>query len=270
MTAASSPVTVRLVGTPVALWQKASAHQEAIQREFEIMRAHLPTHSVPHRLLDLISDMDARFGEFGQAARQELTSAAERGARQVDVRYVLPPEAAHGAIQLKEMLAEVDAYCRSGEHLLTMTTPNDQVAFRNWVLDEFVRQIEQRLDPLPWNEHLMVQEDLWLPPVPSANGSTTETVVFKGDLDLATAGALRDAIQERRTDGLSHLTVDLTGVGFMDSVGISLLVATYNRLTDEGVKMRLIVPHRLYALLELTGLTDLLNPEESTVAPGDS
>jgi anti-anti-sigma factor len=268
MTAASSLVTVRLLGTPVDLWQKASAHQEAIQREFDIMRSRLPTHSIPHRLLELISDMDARFGEFGQAARQELTSAAERGVRQVDLRYVLPPEAAQGAVQLKEMLAEVDAYCRSGEHLLTLTTPNDQVAFRNWVLDEFVRQIEQRLDPLPWNEHLMVQEDPGSPRDPGANVSTTETVVFKGDLDLATAGALRDTIQERRTDRLSKLTLDLTEVGFMDSVGISLLVATYNRLTEEGVEMRLIVPHRLYALLKLTGLTDLLKPEESIVAPG--
>src|SRR5688572_27558567 len=118
MTGASSLVTVRLMGTPVDLWQKASAHQEAIQREFDIMRTRLPTHSVPHRLLELISDMDARFGEFGQAARQELISAAERGVSQIDLRYVLPPEAAQGALQLKEMLAEVDAYCRSGEHLL--------------------------------------------------------------------------------------------------------------------------------------------------------
>jgi hypothetical protein len=39
-------------------------------------------------------------------------------------------------------------------------------------------------------------------------------------------------------------------------------------LTEEGVEMRLIVPHRLYALLKLTGLTDLLKPEESIVAPG--
>lgn len=266
MTTDTSLVRVRLLGVPVNLWQKTSAHQDAIQREFDIVRASLPTQSTPHRLLDLIRDLDARFGEFGEGARQEVASAVKQGKRQVDLTYLVPTAAAHAARTVKEMLAEVDAYCRAGEHLLTLATPDDQIAFRNWALGEFIRQIEHGLEPLPWNDHLttkVVPE----PPEQGAMGAD-ETIEFEGDLDLATAGVLRDAIQHGRSASVGRLTVDLTRVGFMDSVGMSLLVATHNRLTEDGVEMRLIVPPRLYALLALTGLTDVLRPEE--VAMGDS
>ena len=38
------------------------------------------------------------------------------------------------------MLDEADVFCREGE-LLTLATPADEVAFRRWFLNEFVRQL---------------------------------------------------------------------------------------------------------------------------------
>jgi anti-anti-sigma factor len=86
--------------------------------------------------------------------------------------------------------------------------------------------------------------------------------VFEGSLDLATVGELRDTIQERRSRGPGQIVVDLTRVGFVDSIGIGLLITTHTRLEEEGVELRLIVSPRLKDLLELSGLTDLLRPED--------
>ena len=49
-------------------------------------------------------------------------------------------------------------------------------------------------------------------------------------------------------------------------VGIGLLITTHTRLEEEGVELRLIVSPRLKALLELSGLTDLLQPEDPTAS----
>lgn len=256
--------TITLLGLPVDLWREASAHQEAIRREFDIMRTGLPAESIPSRLLALIDEIDARFGAFSQPTSTELVAASERGDVRVDLKYHLPPEAASAARRLGKMLAEVDEYCRTGDHLLTLATPTDQIEFRNWVLDEFTRQIESGLEPIPWDNHGASPREHVSDDDPEPGAGVSQTVVFTGDLDLATAGALREAIQQKRASGLSTLTLDLSGVGFMDSLGIGLLVATHNRLKEEGARLRLIVPQRLYVLLELTGLIDLLRPEKAS------
>ena len=36
---------------------------------------------------------------------------------------------------------EADAYCRSGEHLLSLATPPDALRFRRWFLGQMVDQI---------------------------------------------------------------------------------------------------------------------------------
>jgi anti-sigma B factor antagonist len=94
--------------------------------------------------------------------------------------------------------------------------------------------------------------------MPPSAGETR--IEFSGDLDISTAGALRDEILDAKAGGSSRLLVDLTGVEFMDSVGISLLVSAHNRATEDGVELALILPARLEPLIEMTGLTELLRP----------
>ena len=88
----------------------------------------------------------------------------------------------------------------------------------------------------------------------------TDTVRFVGDLDIATAGALREQLLERSAAGVSPITVDLAGVEFMDSVGLSLLISAYQRIVDGGAEMILIMPERLRPLMEMSGLAELLDP----------
>ncbi|MGH9896990.1 MAG: hypothetical protein ACREA0_34330, partial [bacterium] len=79
MTALERLVDVRLLELPVETWKRASGHHEAIQREFDIVKADLPRGSVPHQLSDLLEELDLRFAGVGDPNRQELYAAAERG-----------------------------------------------------------------------------------------------------------------------------------------------------------------------------------------------
>ncbi|MGH8870774.1 MAG: STAS domain-containing protein [Acidimicrobiia bacterium] len=257
-----SLVEVHLRGVPIDLWKRAAAHQEAIQREFEIMRASDRADPAPNRLLSLVADFDARYGDVSDQTREELRAAAERGEQKADVTFRVPPTASAAARELASTLAEVDEFCRTGEHLMTLATPPELVAFRGWFLDEFTRQIDGGEEPLSWEEY---QARVAVPAVaehPAPGGGGSDRIVFEGSLDLATAGELRDMIQERRAHDLSEIVVDLTDVGFVDSIGIGLLVTTHNRLEEEGVTMRLVVPSRLKELLRLSGLIDVLQPED--------
>jgi anti-anti-sigma factor len=259
----ANSVQVRLEKVPIDIWQRASAHQEAIQREFDILRAELPEASPPNRLHALIEEYESRFGPGTEATRTDLVAAAKRGDKEVDVVFSVPFEAAEAARQLLRTFDEVDEFCRAGERLLTLATPPEEVAFRRWFLGEFSRQIEHGLEPRQWKpidmDDGLVMDDSDVDPDDGI--SSPEPIRFEGDLDLASAGALRDQILDQRAAGNRSLTIDLTRVGFMDSVGISLLVSAHNRVVEDGMTMRLILPERLRPLIEMSGLLELLQPD---------
>lgn len=256
-------VAVELRQVPLDVWKRAAAHQEAIQREFDILRVDLGTDSVPHQLSELVAKLNLTFGDSGDPSREEVHAAAERGVPEIDLVYRVPAEAATAVQDLEVMLERVDEFCRAGERLLTLSTPPDLLTFRRWFLGEFSRQIEHGLPPTSW-------PDFQSPSEPGADvtravdegvGATAEPIVFHGDLDLATAGSLREQILTATASGAKRVVIDLASVGFMDSVGLSLLVSAHNRMVDDGGEMRLILPTHLRPLLEIAGLLDLLQPE---------
>ncbi|HSK07755.1 MAG TPA: STAS domain-containing protein [Acidimicrobiia bacterium] len=256
-------VQLQLVQVPIELWKQARAHQDAVRREMDLLRASAPADSVPHRLMSLVEDFDARFGDINDRTWGDFTAAAEGGAEMTDLTIEMPLPAVGAARAMAAMMTEVDEFCRAGDHLMTLATPPELVALREWVLGELTRQIEQDADPLPWPDHVSRSGRPAHVAADSASARAgSETIVFEGSLDLASVGELRDAIQERRSRGPGQIVVDLTGVGFVDSIGIGLLITTHTRLEEEGVELRLIVSPRLKGLLELSGLTDLLRPED--------
>lgn len=259
-------VRVSLLGVPVEVWQRASAHQEAIHREFDILKANLDQDSVPNQLNDLVSSLTARFAGVGDETSAELHRAAEEGRQEIDLVYTVPRAAAAASRELASMLDRADRFCREGEEMLTLVTPPDLVAFRRWFLAEFSRQIEEGQDPLSWPEYerTLIEVDQEVRDRSVVAG--TDSVVFEGELDLMTAGALRDQILlSRREEGSAVVELDLRGVTFIDSVGISLLVTAYKRLQDDGAEMRIILPERLRPLVEISGLVDVLAPRFVTV-----
>lgn len=62
-----------------------------------------------------------------------------------------------------------------------------------------------------------------------------------------------------RAGDVSALVIDLEGVGFMDSSGLGLLLATQQRLRAEGIRLLVANPSRsVRRVLEFTGVTDEL------------
>ncbi len=57
-------------------------------------------------------------------------------------------------------------------------------------------------------------------------------------------------------EGIASLTIDLEGVGMVDSLGMGLLVATHNSLCAKGGQLRLVnVAARIYDILSIMRLT---------------
>jgi len=138
----SDLVSVLLQRVPVRLAVAAREHFEELSREFlhlansdESIRA-----DVPGRLLALSADLRARFGAFTSENERRIDQAAERGDETIDLTYAVPPAAGAAALELGQLLDEADRFCATGEYLLTLQTPPDQVAYRKWYIGQFVAQ----------------------------------------------------------------------------------------------------------------------------------
>ncbi|MEA2900768.1 MAG: hypothetical protein QOH36_655 [Actinomycetota bacterium] len=136
-------VTVRIVGLPVPVHLLASEHGDELMREFALIAAGSADGSgnpgVPARLTALVEELRGRFSGFTLQPESELADAAARGSDMIDLEYQLPAEAVQAATDLEAMLDEADDFCRNGD-LLTLATPPEALAYRQWFLGEFARQ----------------------------------------------------------------------------------------------------------------------------------
>ena len=283
-TTAGPLITVELLELPIAVHLRASEHTEALFREFEIIRrGDTATDSVPARLHALIDELDGQFSAFTAEPRDQLRLAIDAGAPSVDLEYRVPPAAIEAAARLRALLDEADEYCRAGQHLLTIATPPDAAAYRNWFLGEFIDQAAGQ-PARPWSSAFVTQDvddeqeedavvgfasnthdDDRLP-----DGWTVDrqgpsaTVRLAGDLDLEMAPTLRELLT-RFGDDLQSLTVDLAAVSFLDSVGISVLLAAHQRLQSSGVALELVASPRVLRTLTIAGVADLLGARPADV-----
>jgi hypothetical protein len=146
-------VEVRLLRLPLDIWQRTQEHVDGLLREFALIAQDPEARATtPGRLLDLIEQLTAGYGEFSEEQRRQMRAALERGEREIDLTYRIPPEAAGAAQQLGDMLDEADDYCQRGFHLLTLATPEEAVRFRRWFIGEFVDQVGGRV-PTPWPDY---------------------------------------------------------------------------------------------------------------------
>jgi anti-anti-sigma factor len=92
----------------------------------------------------------------------------------------------------------------------------------------------------------------------SAEEHDDEVVVnVRGEIDLSTAPVLDHRLSELAET--QKLVVNLTGVTFLDSSGLGVLVRTSNRLEDHGGVIRLVVNHpQVLKVLEITGLASTM------------
>jgi anti-anti-sigma factor len=87
-------------------------------------------------------------------------------------------------------------------------------------------------------------------------GDGREVVAYvTGDIDVATCGRLRDAI-EPHLGPHQHVTLDLSGVTFMDSSCLGVLEHARTKLTEDGGSLVLRNPSRAaHLLLSAAGMT---------------
>jgi anti-sigma B factor antagonist len=72
----------------------------------------------------------------------------------------------------------------------------------------------------------------------------TATVVLDGEIDIATAPAIRRFLMAAISGGDVHLAIDMSGVAFIDAAGIGVLVAAANRAREAGGGLSLLAPSR--------------------------
>jgi len=81
-----------------------------------------------------------------------------------------------------------------------------------------------------------------------------------GEVDVATSPLLRDALLDPQLDATGLLVVDMEAVTFLDSTGLSALVAGHKRFDRAGGALHIVVDHpHVMRVLEVTGLHEALS-----------
>ena len=90
----------------------------------------------------------------------------------------------------------------------------------------------------------------------------TLTAHISCELDHHKAAGLRDAIDKRLCNGIKLLVLDFSGVPFMDSSGIGLIMGRADRAAEYGCRVRVsgLIPP-LSRLVRLSGISKLENLE---------
>jgi anti-sigma B factor antagonist len=106
-----------------------------------------------------------------------------------------------------------------------------------------------RTDPSEFSCQVRQAEDLTL-------------VEVAGELDLATAGELRECLAKSVLQSGSDVRIDLTGLRYLDSTGIGVLVATRRRVRGSGRSFSVICDQGpVRWVFEVAGLVEYLGAE---------
>ena len=88
---------------------------------------------------------------------------------------------------------------------------------------------------------------------------TLALVSVSGELDLYTSRRLQEAIGEATSVGADQVVVDLSGVGFIDSTALGVIVQESKRLEGRGQSLLLVINDpRMLRVFEVTGLDRVL------------
>lgn len=157
-------VTVRIDLLPVDVQTAAQQHGDELTRELMLVAEQMHQQgdvapALPHRFVELVTALNSRYSMFTAEQEQQLSAAVAEGASTVDLVYTVPASVGPAAADLGEILDEVDAYCREGQLLLTLETPEPLVTFRRWFLAQFVEQAQGR-PAVSWPAYLRQSESV--------------------------------------------------------------------------------------------------------------
>ncbi len=99
-------------------------------------------------------------------------------------------------------------------------------------------------------------------------------IAVAGEVDVVSAPEVRGEIVRVITGGSTEVVLDLSGVVFIDSFGLGVLVGAVKRIQAHDGHLRVVVGEaRVAAVLELTGLDrvlDLRDSVDEAVAPPET
>ncbi|WP_157892125.1 MULTISPECIES: STAS domain-containing protein [Frankia] len=112
--------------------------------------------------------------------------------------------------------------------------------------------------PVESPQHVWVADRL---AVTVHHGSAETGVEVRGEIDLASVGALRSALFAAVRGGSPTVVVDLAEVDFLDALGLGALVAARTRARASGQRLVVIgarpLTYRLFALTNLAAPFDV-------------
>jgi anti-anti-sigma factor len=87
-------------------------------------------------------------------------------------------------------------------------------------------------------------------------------VAVEGEIDAATTLALQASLYELSLE--RRIIIDMSGVRFMDSTGLSVILAQRIRMTERDGSIHIRNPSpAVQRLLEVSGLTEVLHESEA-------
>jgi anti-sigma B factor antagonist len=85
-------------------------------------------------------------------------------------------------------------------------------------------------------------------------------VALAGEVDLSTVGPLYQLFADLSRDRVRHVALNLAEVVFLDSTGLSVLVAEHKRVDSMGGELIIFAPRiNVRRLFEVTGLDSYFN-----------
>jgi anti-sigma B factor antagonist len=90
--------------------------------------------------------------------------------------------------------------------------------------------------------------------ISTLEGGNVRTIVVKGDVDMDSSPELRDELK-RAMKGVATVRLDLSGVGYIDSSGIAVLITGYRLAQKTRITFCLLAPSsQVKAVIELSQL----------------
>ncbi len=90
-------------------------------------------------------------------------------------------------------------------------------------------------------------------------GSDRYVITVSGEVDLATSPDLDVAIIAAIDSGTSSVAIDLTGVSFMDSSGLGVIVRGLKRCREADIDLDLVITNeRVLKVFGITGLDQVI------------
>jgi anti-anti-sigma factor len=85
------------------------------------------------------------------------------------------------------------------------------------------------------------------------------TVTLSGELDIATVPRVEEAIDTTLVGDVRTLTIDLSGLNFVDSSGLRLFIVLDQRAAEQGWTLRLLRPGaQVLTVFQVSGVEENL------------